>query len=80
MTASPVKGQTVAVVGLGALRFPRADVDFTDCEQTGAMGIVAVKNLTEAGFDATGFERSSYVGGLWHYTDDEDTLSVLKGV
>lgn len=44
------------------------------------MGIVAVKNLAEAGFDVTGFERSSYVGGLWHYTDDEETLSVLKGM
>ncbi|KAI5458602.1 flavin monooxygenase-like protein [Mariannaea sp. PMI_226] len=44
----------------------------------GAMGIVAVKNLLEEGFDVTGFERSSYVGGLWHFTPDEDTLSVLK--
>ncbi|KAK7432321.1 hypothetical protein QQZ08_001269 [Neonectria magnoliae] len=44
----------------------------------GAMGIVAVKNLLEEDFDVTGFERSSYVGGLWHYTDDENTLSVLE--
>jgi dimethylaniline monooxygenase (N-oxide forming) len=43
------------------------------------MGIVAVKNLAEEGFDVTGLERSAYVGGLWHYTDDEETLSVLKG-
>ncbi|KAL6414436.1 FAD/NAD(P)-binding domain-containing protein [Ilyonectria robusta] len=44
----------------------------------GAMGIVAVKNLREEGFDVTGFERSSYVGGLWHFTEDEETLSVLE--
>jgi dimethylaniline monooxygenase (N-oxide forming) len=29
------------------------------------MGIVAVKNLLEEGFDVTGFERSDYIGGLW---------------
>ncbi|KAI6780778.1 Dimethylaniline monooxygenase [N-oxide-forming]-like protein [Emericellopsis cladophorae] len=45
----------------------------------GAMGIVAVKNLLEEGFDVTGFEKSGYVGGLWHCTEDRDTLSVLKG-
>lgn len=44
------------------------------------MGIVAVKNMAEEGFDVTGFERSPYVGGLWHYTEDEETLSVLKGM
>ncbi|KAG9251174.1 flavin monooxygenase-like protein [Emericellopsis atlantica] len=53
-------GNTVAVIGLGA------------------MGIVAVKNLLEEDFDVTGFENSGYVGGLWHYTEDRDTLSVLK--
>jgi dimethylaniline monooxygenase (N-oxide forming) len=37
---------------------------------------VAVKNLTEEGFDVTGFDRNSYVGGLWHYTE-EDKTSVL---
>jgi dimethylaniline monooxygenase (N-oxide forming) len=42
------------------------------------MGIVGVKNLVEEGFDVTGFEASNYVGGVWHYTDDEDTLSVLR--
>ncbi|KAM5366863.1 hypothetical protein ACJZ2D_010315 [Fusarium nematophilum] len=42
----------------------------------GVLGLVAVKNLTEEGFDVTGFERNSYVGGLWHYTD-EDKTSVL---
>jgi dimethylaniline monooxygenase (N-oxide forming) len=42
------------------------------------MGIVAVKNLLEEGFDVTGFERSDYIGGLWHFTENEDTLSVLR--
>lgn len=42
------------------------------------MGIVGVKNLLEEGFDVVGFEKSSYVGGLWHFTDDKDTLSVLE--
>lgn len=42
------------------------------------MGIVAVKNLREEGFDVTGFERSSYLGGLWRFTEDEETLSVLE--
>lgn len=42
------------------------------------MGIVAVKNLLEEGFDVVGFERSSYVGGLWHFTEDEETLSIIE--
>ncbi|KFA67783.1 hypothetical protein S40285_04500 [Stachybotrys chlorohalonatus IBT 40285] len=42
------------------------------------MGLVSVKNLLEAGFQVVGFERSAYVGGLWHYTDDPETLSVLE--
>ncbi|PTB44171.1 hypothetical protein M441DRAFT_186554 [Trichoderma asperellum CBS 433.97] len=44
----------------------------------GAGGIVAVKNLLEEGFDVVGFERSSYIGGLWHFNEDENTLSVLE--
>ena len=42
------------------------------------MGIVGVKNLLEEGFNVTGFERNGYVGGLWHFTEDEDSLSVLE--
>lgn len=44
------------------------------------MGVVAVKNLIDEGFVVTGFEKSGYVGGVWHFTDDETTLSVLKGM
>jgi cation diffusion facilitator CzcD-associated flavoprotein CzcO len=42
----------------------------------GALGIVAVKNLAEEGFDVTGFDQNPFVGGLWHYADD-DRVSVL---
>ncbi|KAH7157356.1 flavin monooxygenase-like protein [Dactylonectria estremocensis] len=42
----------------------------------GVLGLVAVKNLVEEGFNVTGFDRNDYVGGLWHYTD-EDKTSVL---
>ncbi|WYZ46684.1 hypothetical protein EsH8_IX_000909 [Colletotrichum jinshuiense] len=42
----------------------------------GALGLVSLKNLVEEGFDVTGFERSSDIGGLWRYTT-EDRTSVL---
>jgi len=42
----------------------------------GALGLVAVKNLAEEGFDVTGFDQNPFVGGLWHYADD-DRVSVL---
>lgn len=42
----------------------------------GPAGLVALKNLLEEGFDATGFDRNAYVGGLWQYTE-EDKTSVL---
>jgi dimethylaniline monooxygenase (N-oxide forming) len=43
----------------------------------GAAGLVALKNLKEQGFDVTGFERSSCIGGLWKYSEG-DQLSVLS--
>lgn len=43
----------------------------------GALGLVALKNLAEEGFDVTGFERNGYVGGLWQYTQ-EDKTSVMR--
>lgn len=42
------------------------------------MGIAGVKNMLEEGFDVTGFEKSAYYGGLWHFTEDEDALSILE--
>ncbi|PMB68196.1 Dimethylaniline monooxygenase [N-oxide-forming] 4 [Beauveria bassiana] len=42
------------------------------------MGIAAVKNLIEEGFEVTGFDKSPYYGGLWHFTEDKETLSILE--
>ncbi|KAL7965568.1 flavin monooxygenase-like protein [Trichoderma sp. SZMC 28014] len=39
----------------------------------GIAGIAAVKNLTEVGFDVTGFEAADAIGGLWHYSEDNRT-------
>ncbi|PTB63267.1 FAD/NAD(P)-binding domain-containing protein [Trichoderma citrinoviride] len=39
----------------------------------GIAGISACKNLTEAGFDVTGFDASDAIGGLWHYSEGERT-------
>ncbi|RAR12845.1 dimethylaniline monooxygenase 2 [Stemphylium lycopersici] len=38
---------------------------------------LALKNLREEGFNATGFDRNSYVGGLWQYSTQEQT-SVME--
>ena len=43
----------------------------------GPAGLVALKNLLEEGFEATAFDKNSYVGGLWHYTT-QDKTSVLS--
>jgi dimethylaniline monooxygenase (N-oxide forming) len=43
----------------------------------GAAGLVALKNLKEEGFSVTGFERNSYIGGLWKYSENDQT-SVLN--
>ncbi|KAF2163078.1 hypothetical protein M409DRAFT_68710 [Zasmidium cellare ATCC 36951] len=44
----------------------------------GSCGLVTLKNLREAGFDATGYESNNYVGGLWEHTEEPDKTSVLK--
>lgn len=38
---------------------------------TGALGLVAIKNLTEQGLDVTAFERSHQLGGTWGWTLDK---------
>jgi dimethylaniline monooxygenase (N-oxide forming) len=43
----------------------------------GACGIVTLKNFLEAGFHAVGFERNTYVGGLWKFSLENKT-TVLK--
>ncbi|KAJ3494806.1 hypothetical protein NLG97_g3837 [Lecanicillium saksenae] len=45
----------------------------------GALGLVTVKNLTEAGFDVTGFDKCEYVGGLWHFTEDDHLPEKFRG-
>lgn len=43
----------------------------------GALGLVAMKNLLEEGFDVTGFDKNGYLGGLWRY-NEKPQISVLK--
>lgn len=69
---------TVAVIGLGKFPVrPLVKKALTLDRNAGALGLVTVKNLAEAGFAVTGFDRNEFVGGLWHYTDDDRT-SALK--
>ncbi|KAL2813015.1 hypothetical protein BJX63DRAFT_432303 [Aspergillus granulosus] len=44
----------------------------------GASGLVTMKNLTEEGFDVSGFERSSSIGGVWSYEDTLTKTTALK--
>lgn len=81
---------TVAVIGLGKSHHAKpflARAILHDMKKVhvlilifylGGMGIAAVKNMVEEGFDVTGFEKCSYYGGLWHFTEDKQTLSVLE--
>ena len=41
----------------------------------GALGLIALKQFKEDGFDVTGYESRSYVGGLWKDSSDS-TISV----
>ncbi|KAG8169533.1 hypothetical protein KVR01_000278 [Diaporthe batatas] len=43
----------------------------------GPLGLMAVKNMKEAGLDVTCFEARSWIGGIWKYSDDE-SLSVAS--
>lgn len=70
------KNIKVAVIGAGKTSFSSTLHLTSPADTTGSLGLVTLKNLLEEGFDATGFERKSYVGGLWKYTLDE-TTSVL---
>ena len=44
----------------------------------GLTGVATVKNLVEIGFDAVGFERSEWIGGLWRWSADETHTTVTK--
>ncbi|PGH04740.1 hypothetical protein AJ80_08470 [Polytolypa hystricis UAMH7299] len=39
----------------------------------GVSGLAALKNFREEGFDAVAFDRRSYVGGLWRFSDGLET-------
>ncbi|KIW29533.1 uncharacterized protein PV07_05346 [Cladophialophora immunda] len=69
----------VAVIGLGkwATLSPDCKRPIDILFAVGAFGLVALKNLREEGFNATGFDRNSYLGGLWQFTE-EDQTSVLE--
>ena len=43
----------------------------------GPVGLMALKNLKEDGFDVTAFEKRPYVGGLWNQSTDS-SLSVTS--
>src|SRR4051794_14029900 len=43
----------------------------------GPAGLVALKNLRDEGFNAIGFDRNNYIGGLWQYSTNNQT-SVLE--
>lgn len=70
---------SVAVIGLGKWCEFQVAACKSDGAQLGALGLVAVKNLMEEGFDVTGFDKNEYVGGLWHYTEENKT-SVLPSM
>jgi ribulose 1,5-bisphosphate synthetase/thiazole synthase len=67
---------SVAVIGLG--KFPDIVlIKRHDLTCAGPAGLVALKNLREEGFDAIGFDRNSYIGGLWQYSAKGQT-SVME--
>lgn len=46
----------------------------------GASGLTAIKCCLDEGIEPICFERSSYIGGLWHYTEkvEEKQACVMK--
>jgi len=44
------------------------------------MGLVALKNMLEEDFDATGFDSKEYVGGQWKFSEDKNTTSVTESM
>jgi dimethylaniline monooxygenase (N-oxide forming) len=68
---------TVAVIGLGKPRSEETSMNKHGLTYAGPAGLVALKNLREEGFDATGFDRNPYIGGLWQYSAKDQT-SVME--
>jgi dimethylaniline monooxygenase (N-oxide forming) len=46
---------------------------------SGALGLVAMKNLMEQGLEVQAFEKNEYVGGIWHVSLDPSQTSALSG-
>jgi dimethylaniline monooxygenase (N-oxide forming) len=44
---------------------------------SGALGLVAMKNLIEQGLEVQAFEKNEYVGGIWHVSQDPSQTSAL---
>lgn len=44
------------------------------------LGLAALKNFLEEGFDATAFDKNDYVGGLWHFTENADITSATESL
>ena len=44
----------------------------------GVSGLVAAKELLAVGFNVTVFEKGSHVGGIWAYSEDVNTPSVMR--
>lgn len=49
----------------------------SELKSTGPSGLVTLKNLKEEGFNAIGFDRNAYIGGLWQFTAEGRT-SVME--
>ncbi|RMZ77703.1 hypothetical protein DV738_g4246, partial [Chaetothyriales sp. CBS 135597] len=46
----------------------------------GAFGLVALKNLKEVGCNVTGFDKNPYVGGVWKYTESQQTQGTVVNI
>ncbi|KAL4875868.1 flavin monooxygenase-like protein [Aspergillus karnatakaensis] len=44
----------------------------------GAAGLATMKNLAEEGFEVTGFERSSSIGGVWSFEETPNKTTVMR--
>lgn len=44
---------------------------------TGALGLLAIKNLKEQNLKVTAFEQNDHLGGLWHFSPRLDQVTAL---
>jgi len=72
---------TIAVIGAGTGRAPTAATAAILANyrsKIGPIGLAALKNLREEGFEATIFEKYSTIGGVWNFNLDPTVTSVLE--